>query len=211
LVPILTDNNEWLIVDYKLFTPGEDPPANTVWLLDQVPGYVQSGDVTAVMLGQGGYMPSYNIAYFPFIFNVSGGPEAVEEYGPWFAYATTPRAEIYARDHHKVVDLQSMQAMMRYNDFKVCWSLGDFCGCVFWWSRVASCRTTLWLVVSAHRHTLVRMAFPPGLISTPPTVCFFNLPLMPLFSRACAVGWFRKACIRLLRLDCGHMVALMRK
>jgi len=113
-----TYNNEFLVVDYKLFTPGVIPPPNTVWALDQVPGYVDAADVTAVLLSQGGYFPSYNIPYFPAIFNVSGGPQAVDEYGSWFSYAGAPRAQIYARDQHKVTDLATMQTMMRYNDFQ---------------------------------------------------------------------------------------------
>ena len=41
-----------------------------------------------------------------------------EKYGDWFTYDKTPRALIFKRDHSKVVDLESMERMMRYNDFK---------------------------------------------------------------------------------------------
>lgn len=28
---------KWMIVDYKLFKAGEDLPANTLWILEQIP------------------------------------------------------------------------------------------------------------------------------------------------------------------------------
>ena len=45
-------------------------------------------------------------------------PGQAEKYGDWFTYDKTPRALIFKRDHGKVVDLESMERMMRYNDFK---------------------------------------------------------------------------------------------
>ena len=32
-----TYNNEWFVVDYKKFTAGQQPPPDTVWLVDQMP------------------------------------------------------------------------------------------------------------------------------------------------------------------------------
>jgi hypothetical protein len=54
-----------------------------------------------------------------FIFNVSGVQQLVDEYGDWFTYDKHPRALIFARNHTEVKDLRSMQALMRYNNFKV--------------------------------------------------------------------------------------------
>ena len=39
----------------------------------QIPGFVDAGDITGVMINQGGYFPSYNVPYVPQIFNLSGG------------------------------------------------------------------------------------------------------------------------------------------
>ncbi len=30
------DNNEWLVLDWKQFTPGTAPSPNTLWIIDQV-------------------------------------------------------------------------------------------------------------------------------------------------------------------------------
>jgi hypothetical protein len=61
-----SDNNEFLVVDYKLFKPNSVPPANTLWILDQVPGYVESQDVTPLLISQG-YFASYNIPFNPYV------------------------------------------------------------------------------------------------------------------------------------------------
>lgn len=45
---------------------------NTVWLLEQMPGIVEKADVTHTLLQSQLYVPSYNIPYFPSIFNISG-------------------------------------------------------------------------------------------------------------------------------------------
>ncbi len=49
-----TYNNQWIIVDYKLFSPGKVNLApNTLWIGSQLPGYFFSLDVTEVLNKQG--------------------------------------------------------------------------------------------------------------------------------------------------------------
>ena len=55
-----TYNNEWMIVDYKLFEPGKELVDNTLWVLEQLPGEIHSEDMTDVLKSQG-YWASYNI------------------------------------------------------------------------------------------------------------------------------------------------------
>ena len=55
-----TYNNEWMIVDYKLFEPGKELVDNTLWVLEQLPGEIHSQDMTDVLKSQG-YWASYNI------------------------------------------------------------------------------------------------------------------------------------------------------
>lgn len=33
-----TYNNQWMVFDYKLFTPGKPLPSNTFWIAEQLPG-----------------------------------------------------------------------------------------------------------------------------------------------------------------------------
>ena len=37
-----------------------------------------------------------------------------KKFGPWFSYEGSPRAQIFKRDHNKVVDMDSMMKLMRY-------------------------------------------------------------------------------------------------
>jgi hypothetical protein len=58
------------VIDYKLFTPLQPLQPGTLVVLEQIPGYVEWADVTNVL--QFGYWPSFNIPYFPYIYNISG-------------------------------------------------------------------------------------------------------------------------------------------
>ncbi|KAJ9596928.1 hypothetical protein L9F63_012053 [Diploptera punctata] len=115
-----TYNNQWMIVDYKLFkkgTPQNQLENNLLWILEQLPGYVKAADMTDELRVQT-YWPSYNIPYFSEVFNLSGNNALVRKYGDWFTYDKNPRALMFKRDHVKVKDTISMIALMRYNNYK---------------------------------------------------------------------------------------------
>jgi len=111
-----TYNNQWMIVDYNKFTPGKPLVPGTLWVSEQIPGLVVSDDLTH-LLQQQTYFPSYNLPYFPKIYNDSGIPALVKQYGDWFTYDKNPRANIFRRDHVKVKDMGSMIKLMRYNNY----------------------------------------------------------------------------------------------
>lgn len=112
-----TYNNQWMIIDYNLFTPGAPLKNNTLWILEQIPGFVVAEDQTDVLRAQQ-YWPSYNTPSYPFIFNMSGDQVNVDKYGSMFAYETTPRALIFRRDQDKVTDMDALYKLMRYNNYK---------------------------------------------------------------------------------------------
>ena len=62
-------NNENVVINYNLFKPGQPLPDGVLTVADQVPGYIVSGDLT-YYLRQYGYLPSYNLPVFPFIYNM---------------------------------------------------------------------------------------------------------------------------------------------
>ncbi|XP_077509297.1 putative phospholipase B-like 2 [Amblyomma americanum] len=111
-----TYNNQWLILDYKLFTPGNPFPNNTLWVLEQMPKIMRKQDISDI-LRKRTYWPSYNVPYFEELFNMSGQAQLVEKYGDYYSYDKSPRANIFRRDHVKVRDIDSMVALMRYNDY----------------------------------------------------------------------------------------------
>lgn len=112
-----TYNNEWMVVDYKLFQKGKPLPPNVLWVLDQIPGNIAAADQTQVLVDQL-YWPSYNIPFYSEIYNLGGFKELEEKYGSWFSYSGSPRAQIFARNHTGVTDVDSMIKLMRYNNFQ---------------------------------------------------------------------------------------------
>ncbi|XP_034729030.1 putative phospholipase B-like 2 [Etheostoma cragini] len=113
-----TYNNQWMIVDYKHFTPGKtDIKDELFFVLEQIPGQVVYTDKTQELLEKG-YWASYNIPYYPDIFNASGCNELVEKFGSWFSLDQNPRAQIFRRNQTAVTDVDSMVRLMRYNNFK---------------------------------------------------------------------------------------------
>jgi len=112
-----TYNNQWMVVDYNLFTPGEELPSNTLWILEQIPGYCHSADVTSVMLSNGAWV-SYNIPYFVDIYDLSGYAQMETEYGTQYSYSQCPRATIFKRDHPQVNSLSAVKWIIRYNDWQ---------------------------------------------------------------------------------------------
>uniref|UniRef100_A0A131YKS0 Phospholipase B-like n=1 Tax=Rhipicephalus appendiculatus TaxID=34631 RepID=A0A131YKS0_RHIAP len=111
-----TYNNQWMVLDYKKFKPGQPLPDGLLYVLEQIPHYINITDATHVLRNQS-YWPSYNVPSSEFIFNMSGNQKQVEKFGDWFTYDKTPRALIFKRDHGNVQDMDSMIKLMRYNDY----------------------------------------------------------------------------------------------
>lgn len=113
-----TYNNQWMIVDYKHFTPGKtDIKDQLLTVLEQIPGLVMYADKTQELMEKG-FWASYNIPYYEEVFNASGCLELVEKFGPWFSLDQSPRAQIFRRNQTAVTDLDSMVRLMRYNNYK---------------------------------------------------------------------------------------------
>jgi hypothetical protein len=62
-------NNQWIVVDNKAFTPGQPVKQGTLWIAEQIPGYVEAADKSDV-LKDTGYWASYNIVSYTFIFHL---------------------------------------------------------------------------------------------------------------------------------------------
>jgi hypothetical protein len=131
-----TYTNSWMIVDSNLFQPGQPPPANTLTVLEEMPGpgNIAVMDRTPVLRGEAGSWPaspwgagtwaSYNVVSDERLFVLSGQEQLVEEYGgaegpgAFFTLLNTSRANIFRREAPSVQDLPSMQRVIRYNEFK---------------------------------------------------------------------------------------------
>ncbi|CAG2181464.1 unnamed protein product, partial [Oppiella nova] len=115
-----TYNNQFMIVDYKLFKKGTkvtELADNLLWVLEQMPDIIHSADVTPILRAQG-YWASYNVPYFQDIYQLSGNEDLFRKFGPYYSYNSTARALIFKREESKVTDLKTLYSLMRYNDFK---------------------------------------------------------------------------------------------
>ena len=106
-----------MIVDYKLLKSDEIPSKGILTVLEQIPGHVKIEDQTKYLLEKS-YWKSYNIAFYPEIFEKIGGSDMVELYGSYFSHEKTHRSKIIDRDHAKIKDFDTFMKLMRYNDFE---------------------------------------------------------------------------------------------
>lgn len=112
-----TYNNQWTVLDYNKFKPGQDiPNQDVLWILEQTPGYTESRDVTW-FLRKYKYWPSYNIPYQTKV-SVRSGFDIKGQELDWWRWGYAPRAKILQRDHTKVHDIESLFKLMRYNDYQ---------------------------------------------------------------------------------------------
>jgi len=111
-----TYNNQYMVVDWKVYAPGSSLAPGTLWVAEQLPGTMARGDVTDVLRTQG-FWASYNIPYFRVIFQLSGYAEMEAEQGTFWSYTKYARPEIFKRNQTLIRDVAGMQKMMRYNNY----------------------------------------------------------------------------------------------
>ncbi|KAK2076982.1 hypothetical protein QBZ16_005210 [Prototheca wickerhamii] len=121
-----TYNNQYMVTDLSRFEPGTALAPGLLWVVEQIPGLVESADATQ-MLAQG-YWASYNVPAFANVYNASGYPDMVSKadaYGQhftkvahWLSHEASPRANIFRRDQAAVRDVRSMARLMRSNDWE---------------------------------------------------------------------------------------------
>jgi hypothetical protein len=111
-----------MVVDYKLFTSGQPIQPNTLWIVSQTPGMLEFSDVSDVLSSQG-YWISYNIAYYPDLWQrlgyqteVNSTPNGEGSY--LYSYSESFRALMFARDAPKVTTMSDMQQIIRQNKYQ---------------------------------------------------------------------------------------------
>jgi hypothetical protein len=111
-----TYTNQWMVLDYKKFTPNQPLQEGTFWVMEEIPSRCHAEDLTQYL--ERGDWRSYNVAFFPEIYNVSGYPPIVAKYGNDKSYDLAPRAKIMRRDINNVTDIAALQNFMLYNGYK---------------------------------------------------------------------------------------------
>jgi hypothetical protein len=117
-----TYTNQWMVLDMSLFVPGSSVPTSGLFtVLEEIPGYIHTEDMTSTLYSAQ-YWPSYNIPFFPSVYDLSGN-SAVCKIGLQFnnsdnCYSDAPRAKIFREKYSTVSDVLSMQYMINYNDWQ---------------------------------------------------------------------------------------------
>ena len=112
-----TYNNQWMVVDFNKLRADGSLAAGALWVYEQLPGQTWAEDQTEE-LKRSGYWVSYNRAFYPEVFNISGGLNMTSLHGDYFSYRDTPRAKIMRREQAMVVSEETMISFMRFNDFQ---------------------------------------------------------------------------------------------
>jgi len=105
-----------MVLDYKKFTPNQPLEEGTLWVMEEIPSQCHAEDLTQFL--ERGDWRSYNVAFFPTIYNLSGYPQIVQKYGTDKSYDLAPRAKIMRRDVNTVTDVDSLKKFMLYNDYQ---------------------------------------------------------------------------------------------
>lgn len=111
-------NSQWMVLDYKRYSPGQPLQQGTLWVISPMPGLVKAADVTDVLESQG-YWASYNIPYFEELYVAMGYQALLDQYGPWeWSYSQSYRASIFAREQANIFNLTDMQRTLTWNHWK---------------------------------------------------------------------------------------------
>lgn len=110
-------NNQWLVVDYSIFTPGMPLPDGLLWCVEVLPCYSHAQDITQYLRAEGQFA-SYNMPLFPGIRDLSGTTAMEARFGDVFSHKECPRAKIFRRDLPGALSLADVQKIMRSNDWE---------------------------------------------------------------------------------------------
>ena len=110
--------NQWMIVDHKQFVPNQPIREGTLWVLEQMPGFIVAKDMSSTLSSGINSWTSYNAPYFQKTVQWDNVTAQINEYGNFFSHDDCPRAKMFQRDIHKAVDVNTTVNLMRYNDFQ---------------------------------------------------------------------------------------------
>jgi len=111
-----TYSSQWMVVDYKGFTPGKPLKNGTLMVIEQAPGVSHISDATTFLQSQG-YWGSENRAWFKDVRDAIGSTEATEVHGALFSADKNPRARIFEASAPQVQSLVDMRTEMRRNRY----------------------------------------------------------------------------------------------
>eukprot|EP00823_Brevimastigomonas_motovehiculus_P006938 TRINITY_DN5963_c0_g1_i1.p1 TRINITY_DN5963_c0_g1~~TRINITY_DN5963_c0_g1_i1.p1 ORF type:complete len:597 (-),score=88.68 TRINITY_DN5963_c0_g1_i1:252-2042(-) len=111
-------NNQFMIVNGNLFTPGQKKLAHDLfWIVEAMPGKVESKDMTSTM-EENTYWASYNRPFFSDQLEEMGYVRAASVYGDFFTHENSCRAKIFRARQGKVQTMAELRDLSIYNDYQ---------------------------------------------------------------------------------------------
>jgi len=114
-----TYSSQWMVMDYKKFTPGQDLPDGSFYVLEQSPGATHYEDMSG-HLREKHYWASFDRAYFDDVRATTGDDatqqkESAKPDGELYSKDHTPRAQIVQQTQSGIDSLDSMREEMTRN------------------------------------------------------------------------------------------------
>lgn len=103
-----TYNNQWMVLDLKMFTKGKPIVNDTFWVLEEVPGLIEAADQSSWLQSKG-YWASYNVAYYRRTRTIAGEIQS---------HSDCMRARLFRALVPDVTSIERMKMVMAWNDYK---------------------------------------------------------------------------------------------
>ena len=69
--------NQYMVVDFNLFSPGKALQPGTLWVIEEIPGLVKGADQTPTLAR--GYWPAYNVPFYAEVYLKSGYAQVFDD------------------------------------------------------------------------------------------------------------------------------------
>ncbi len=119
-----TYNNQWMIVDLNVIQgeasasgkPLDFAVPGSLQVIEQMPYMCLNADQSAFSLNQT-YWSSFNRPFYPDMFQWAGTAAMLQQHGDYFSYYQNYRRLIFERNQSMVTDVETMQNMIRFNNY----------------------------------------------------------------------------------------------
>ena len=118
--PSGTYTNQWMVMDWKRFIPGQVPSEGFFTVLEEIPSLIIHRDMTDLLVSKS-YWPSYNVPFFPEIYIRSGNKLACDlhNHESEYCYDSCSRAAIFNQRQNAVESLSDFKYLINYNNWQV--------------------------------------------------------------------------------------------
>lgn len=109
--------NQWMVLDFHKFIPGNDPTSGFLTVLEEVPGFIHFEDMTSHLVNTS-YWASFNNPYFEDISRLTGQWELCQTVDPTDCYETDPRNMLFKANQDKIQHISDLQWLISMNHFQ---------------------------------------------------------------------------------------------